>query len=266
MAALKDITLGRYVALDSLIHRLDPRTKFVGTIALMIAALSSHNFLALFIFTAFLTVATLLSRLPVRMVLANLRVFVWLFTFTFGLHAFLTPGTALWTLPLTAWTVSAEGLRMGSFFCFRLATVVVSAALMTLATSPMQLTNGLERLFTPARRIGIPVAELALMISIALRFIPVLVDEAERLRKAQVARGAEFSGHPLRRARSLLPLLIPLFVSAFERADRLAIAMESRGYQPGLPRTYYHKLGLQKCDFYAGLVITCTILSIYWVR
>ena len=266
MAALKDITLGRYVALDSLIHRLDPRTKFVGTIALMIAALSSHNFLALFIFTAFLTVATLLSRLPVRMVLANLRVFVWLFTFTFGLHAFLTPGTALWTLPLTAWTVSAEGLRMGSFFCFRLATVVVSAALMTLATSPMQLTNGLERLFTPARRIGMPVAELALMISIALRFIPVLVDEAERLRKAQVARGAEFSGHPLRRARSLLPLLVPLFVSAFERADRLAIAMESRGYQPGLPRTYYHELSLQKCDFYAGLVITCTILSIYWVR
>ena len=266
MAALKDITLGRYVALDSLIHRLDPRTKFVGTIALMVAALSSHSFLALFIFTAFLTVATLLSRLPVRMVVANLRVFVWLFTFTFGLHAFLTPGTALWTLPLTAWTVSAEGLRMGSFFCFRLATVVVSAALMTLATSPMQLTNGLERLFTPARRIGIPVAELALMISIALRFIPVLVDEAERLRKAQVARGAEFSGHPLRRARSLLPLLVPLFVSAFERADRLAIAMESRGYQPGLPRTYYHELSLQKCDFYAGLVITCTILSIYWVR
>ena len=130
------------------------------------------------------------------MVLANLRVFVWLFTFTFGLHAFLTPGTVLWTLPLTAWTVSAEGLRMGSFFCFRLATVVVSAALMTLATSPMQLTNGLERLFSPAKRIGIPVAELALMISIALRFIPVLVDEAERLRKAQVARGAEFSGHP----------------------------------------------------------------------
>ena len=130
---------------------------------------------------------------------------------------------------------------MGSFFCFRLATVVVSAALMTLATSPMQLTNGLERLFNPAKRIGLPVAELALMISITLRFIPVLVDEAERLRKAQVARGAEFGGHPLRRARSLLPLLIPLFVSAFERADRLAPAMESRGYQPGLPRTYYHR-------------------------
>jgi energy-coupling factor transport system permease protein len=266
VAALKDITLGRYVALDSPIHRLDPRTKFVGTIALMIAALSSQSFLALSIFSAFLALTALLSRLPIRMVIANLRVFVWLFTFTFGLHAFLTPGTVLWTLPFTTWTISVEGLRMGSFFCFRLATVVVSAALMTLATSPMQLTNGLERLFNPAKRIGLPVAELALMISITLRFIPVLVDEAERLRKAQVARGAEFGGNPLRRARSLLPLLIPLFVSAFERADRLALAMESRGYQPGLPRTYYHQLALQRGDLYAGIAIASTIAAIYWVR
>lgn len=266
MAALQDITLGRYVALDSPIHRLDPRTKFVGTIALMITALSSHSFLALFIFAALLALAIPLSRLPIGMILANLRVFVWLFTFTFGLHAFLTPGPTLWTLPPTDWTISAEGLRMGSFFCLRLATVVVSAALMTLTTSPMQLTNGLEHLFAPAKRIGVPVAELALMISIALRFIPVLVDEAERLRKAQVARGAEFGGHPIRRARSLLPLLIPLFVSAFERADRLALAMESRGYQPGVPRTYYHQLSFQRGDFFAGLVVVSTMLTIYWFR
>ncbi len=266
MPALQDITLGRYLALDSPVHRLDPRTKFVGTMALMVAALSAHSFSALFIFAALLALTTILANLPVHMVLANLRAFVWLFTFTLGLHAFLTPGAPLWSMPLTHWSVSAEGLRTGAFFCLRLATVVIAAALMTLTTSPMQLTAGLERLFAPAKRIGVPVAELALMVSIALRFIPVLVDEAERLRKAQVSRGADFSGHPIRRARSLVPLLIPLFVSAFERADRLALAMESRCYQPGAPRTHYHQLALRWGDLVAALVSLSAIAAIYWSR
>ncbi len=265
MPALQDITLGRYVELDSPIHRLDPRTKFVGTIALMIAALSSQHVAALFVFAALLALTAILSQLPARMVLANLRAFVWLFTFTFGLHAFLTPGPSLWSMPLTHWSVSSEGLYRGAFFCLRLATAVVAAALMTLTTSPTQLTAGLERLFSPVKRIGIPVAELALMISIALRFIPVLVDEAERLRKAQVARGADFSGNPIRRARSLLPLLIPLFVAAFERADRLALAMESRCYQPGAPRTHYQQLRLGGSDLMALAAAGCAITVIYWI-
>jgi len=155
---------------------------------------------------------------------------------------------------------------MGAFFCLRLSTVVVAAALMTLTTAPMQLTAGLERLFSPAKRLGVPVAELALMISIALRFIPVLVDEAERLRKAQISRGADFTGNPIRRARSLIPLLVPLFVAAFERADHLALAMESRCYQPGAERTHYHQLTLATRDLVAATLVLLTIAAIYLSR
>lgn len=266
MAVLQDITLGRYIALDSTIHHLDPRTKFVSTMVLMLVALSAHSYTPLLIFAAFLALVTALSKLPVRLVLANLRAFVWLFTFTFGLHAFMTPGHTLWTPPFTSWTVTTEGLHMGAFFCLRLSTVVVAAALMTLTTAPMQLTAGLERLFSPAKRLGVPVAELALMISIALRFIPVLIDEAERLRKAQISRGADFTGNPIRRARSLIPLLVPLFVAAFERADRLALAMESRCYQPGAERTHYYLLTLQKRDFIAATAVLFAIAMLYLNR
>ncbi|MFT5090140.1 MAG: energy-coupling factor transport system permease protein [Candidatus Latescibacterota bacterium] len=266
MAALQDITLGRYIALDSAVHHLDPRTKFVATMTLMLVALSAHSFVPLLLFAAFLALTTALSKLPVRLVLANLRAFVWLFTFTFGLHTFLTPGQVLWTPPFTSWSITTEGLYAGAFFCLRLSTVVVAAALMTLTTAPMQLTAGLERLFSPAKRIGVPVAELALMISIALRFIPVLVDEAERLRKAQISRGADFTGNPIRRARSLIPLLVPLFVAAFERADRLALAMESRCYEPGAERTHYYQLALATRDFVAASLVLITIAAIYLSR
>jgi energy-coupling factor transport system permease protein len=241
MAVLQDITLGRYIALDSTIHHLDPRTKFVSTMVLMLVALSAHSYTPLLIFAAFLALVTALSKLPVRLVLANLP-------------------------PFTSWTVTTEGLHMGAFFCLRLSTVVVAAALMTLTTAPMQLTAGLERLFSPAKRLGVPVAELALMISIALRFIPVLVDEAERLRKAQISRGADFTGNPIRRARSLIPLLVPLFVAAFERADRLALAMESRCYQPGAERTHYYLLTLQKRDFIAATAVLFAIAMLYLNR
>jgi energy-coupling factor transport system permease protein len=155
---------------------------------------------------------------------------------------------------------------MGAFFCLRLSTTVIAAALLTLTTAPMQLTAGLERLFSPLKRLGVPVGELALMISIALRFIPVLVDEAERLRKAQVARGAEFTGGPIRRARSLIPLLIPLFVAAFERADRLALAMESRCYQPGKERTHYRQLKLARRDLVAAIAAATMGAAIIFSR
>lgn len=266
MPALQDITLGRYIALESPVHHLDPRTKFTATMTLMIAALSARSFAPLLYFCAFLILTTVVSKLPVKLVIANLRAFVWLFTFTFGLHAFLTPGPPLWTPPFIGWSVSAAGLEQGAFFCLRLSTVVVAAALLTLTTAPMQLTAGLERLFSPLKRVGIPVAELALMISIALRFIPVLVEEAERLRKAQVARGAEFGGGPIKRARSLIPLLIPLFIAAFERADRLALAMESRCYQPGQERTTYHQLQLQMRDLIATLIAISVVFAIYLSR
>ena len=266
MAFLQDITLGRYVALDSPIHYLDPRTKLITSLALMIVALSARDFGPLLTFAAFLLVVIALSRLSYRLVLGNLKPFIWLFTFTFGLHSLLTPGRAVWLLPFSDHAITAEGLHLGAFFTVRLAAVIVAASLLTLTTSPMELTGGLEHLFRPLQRFGFPAGDLAMMISIALRFIPVLVDEAERLRKAQLARGADFGGHPLRRVKNLVPLLAPLFVAAFDRADRLALAMESRCYQSGAPRSQYHALRLNRADGRAALAALGLIALMVYQR
>jgi energy-coupling factor transport system permease protein len=265
MALLQDITLGRYVPAESLLHRLDPRTKFVSVLALMIAVLSASAFVPLFFFGFFLSAAIAQSGLPVGLVLRNLRPFLWLFFFTFALHALLTPGQALWVLPYGDFAVTREGLARGAFFSLRLSAVIVTASLMTLTTAPLELTSGLERLLGPLRRFGFPAHELALMVTISLRFIPVLIDEAERLRKAQLARGADFSGGPIRRARNLVPLLVPLFVSAFARADRLAMAMESRCYRGGAARTSFRELRFGRRDLGAGLAVLATVAGIWWL-
>jgi energy-coupling factor transport system permease protein len=255
MPLLADITLGRYVPAESLLHRLDPRTKFVSTLAVMTAVLATQSFASLLLSFLLLAAAVALSGLPAGLVLRNLRPFVWLFLFTLLLHALLTPGRPLWRVPWTDTVLTVEGARLGAFFSLRLAVVVLIAALLTLTTSPTELTDGLERLLGPLRRFGFPAHELAMMITIALRFIPVLVEEAERLHKAQLARGADFSGGPLRRARSLIPLLVPLFVSAFARADRLALAMESRCYRGGVERTSFRQLAFGWSDLGAGLAV-----------
>jgi energy-coupling factor transport system permease protein len=229
--------------------------------------LSTTGFAPLGAFGALLVVASALSRLPPSLLLRNLRPFLWLFAFTLALHALVTPGTYLWAAPRFGLHVSREGLGSGAFFTARLAAVITTASLFTLTTAPLELTGGLERLLGPFRRIGLPAHELAMMISIALRFIPVLVEEAERLRKAQLARGADFGGGPIRRARQLVPLLVPLFVSSFERADRLALAMESRGYRGGEGRTSYHELRLHGRDLVAALVAATAVgvmLALSW--
>ena len=258
MAPLKDITLGRYIAAESPLHRLDPRTKIIGTLVLMTAVLLSPQFSSLILYCAFLALLVPLSRIRLGVFLRNLRPFVWLFGFTLVLWALWPPPlpyTVLWDLPYSDLVVTAEGLQRGAFFALRLSVVIVTASLLTLTTSPTELTDGLERLLSPLRVIGFPAHELAMMVTISLRFVPVLVDEAERLRKAQLARGADFGGGPIRRARSLIPLLVPLFISAFTRADRLALAMESRCYQGGAGRTHFRELELGRRDLLAGLAV-----------
>ena len=258
MAPLKDVTLGRYIAAESPLHRLDPRTKVIGTLVLMTAVLLSQGFSALLCYGLLLALVVPLSRIPAVVVLRNLRPFVWLFGFTLVLWALWPPPlpyTVLWDLPYGELFVTAEGLERGAFFALRLSVVIVTASLLTLTTSPTELTDGLERLLNPLRAIGFPAHELAMMVTISLRFVPVLVEEAERLRKAQLARGADFGGGPVRRARSLIPLLVPLFISAFTRADRLALAMESRCYQGGAGRTHFRELELGRRDLLAGLAV-----------
>ena len=255
MPVLKDIALGKYVSVDSAVHRLDPRTKFLCLMFLMTAIVSIPGFAALALFALFLIASVALSNIPLAFVLRNLRPFAWLFSFTLLFHAFMTPGTVIWQLPAMGLLLTYDGLYAGTFFCARLSILVTIASLLTLTTTPMELTDGLERILGPLRRFRFPAHELAMMVTIALRFIPVLVEESERLHKAQTARGANFGGNPIRRARKLVPLLVPLFISAFSRADRLALAMESRCYRGGEGRTSYRELALHGRDLRAGIAV-----------
>lgn len=265
MPILKDITIGKYVESDSPVHRLDPRTKFLGTVILMTAVLVADGFAPLLAFSAFLVFTVALSKLPAAMIVRNLRPFVWLFFFTLAMHALLTPGSILVELPLGEAAISREGLSRGAFFTLRLSLVVTTAAVMTLTTAPVELTDGLERLMNPLRVVGFPAHEMAMLVTISLRFVPVLIEEAERLHKAQLARGADFGGNPIRRVRRLVPLLVPLFISAFGRADRLALAMESRCYRGGIERTNYRELRFHQGDVRAAVAVIAVASFLIWL-
>lgn len=265
MPILGDIALGKYVAGTSVLHRLDPRTKLVAVVLLMGTALGSRGVAPVLGFGLVVGAAVLLSRLPVALLARNLRSFLWLLAMTALLHACMTPGHLLWRVPGLDLEVTREGLRAAALFTARLAAVVTAAALLTLTTSPLELTDGIERLLRPLQRVRVPAHELAMMVAIALRFIPVLAEEAERLQKAQMARGAEFTGGPIARARKLVPLLVPLFLSAFARADRLAVAMEARGYRGGEGRTQYRQLRFGRADALAGLVTAAALGGIAWL-
>ena len=264
MKALRNIALGKYLAVHSPVHRLAPRTKLIATLVLMVTAVQCDHLAALMLFCGFVLVTARLSLLPWMLLLRNLRPFVWLFAFTMIMHGLMSPGDVILRLPWTDLGFSYEGLRLGAFFSLRLAVIVSLASLLTLTTSPIEITDGLEHLLNPLRRFGFPAHELAMMVTIALRFIPVLIEEADRLHKAQLARGADFSGGPIRRARQLLPLLVPLFLSAFARADRLAVAMESRCYRGGVGRTNFRLLALGWRDARAALAVgTVVALTVY---
>lgn len=246
---LTNIAIGQYLHTGSAVHCLDPRTKLWATLVLMASVFLTrsvpfHLFLALF-----LGIVLILSRIPPRLMGRNLRSFLWLFLITFGLHALTTPGEPLSPFPVWKINVTYQGLENGALFSLRLGLLIVTAALLMLTTSPMELTDGLERLLSPLRRLGFPVQELAMMMVITLRFIPLFFEEAERLRKAQLARGARFGGHPVRRARSLVALMVPLFLLALRRADELALAMEARCYQGEKGRTSFNQLHLRLGDY-----------------
>ncbi len=261
MAVLQDITLGQYYPIDSFVHRLDPRVKLAVTLALMTGLLLTQDLVSA-VGWGLITIALVLAaRLPAGLVLRNLRAFMWLFALTMVVHVFFTAGSPLVQLPLLGWKVTLQGVERGLLYSFRLALLVVLAALLTLTTSPIELTDGLERLLRPLRRLGLPVHELSLMMSLALRFVPTLLEEADRLQKAQVSRGASFEGSVLQRVRSVVPLVVPLFVSAFRRADELALAMDARCYRGGEGRTCYRLLRLKAAD-YGVLALSGAMLAV----
>lgn len=233
-----DVLIGQYVPGDSAVHRLDPRTKLVVATLYVVALFFLERWPGYAVAGAFVAAAWALSALPARLLVRSLRPVLWIIALTVALHA-------LWTAPegrvLARWgpiRVTAEGLDTGLRNGVRIGLLIVSSSLLTLTTSPIQLADGIERLMRPFQRFGFPAHELAMMMTIALRFIPTLIEEADRIIKAQMARGADFrSGPLLQRIRSLVPVLVPLFVSAFRRADELALAMESRCYRGAQGRT-----------------------------
>ncbi|MDZ7316275.1 MAG: energy-coupling factor transporter transmembrane protein EcfT [candidate division KSB1 bacterium] len=259
MALLSDISLGQYCPRDSFIHRLDPRTKLLSVLFLMTALLFSFRFPVLMAFFAVILAAVWGSRLPAALVLRNLRPFLWLFLLTIAVHLFWTPGRVIARLPIIQAKISEEGLRTGLFYTIRLALLIVAAALLTLTTSPVELTDGLERLFKPLKRFRVPVHEIVMMLTLALRFIPTLLEEAQRIRNAQMSRGVSFEGSLVQRIRNTLPLILPLFFSAFRRADELAMAMDARCYTGGDGRTSYTRLAFRFAD-YAVLLFSAALL------
>ncbi|MGI6129281.1 MAG: energy-coupling factor transporter transmembrane component T family protein [bacterium] len=259
---LKDITLGQYVPGDSLLHRLDPRTKIIGSMLYIIALFILKSWMGYVAVTVFSMALVLLSALPLRFVLRGIRPVAYIVLFTLVLNFFLTPGEIVWKLgPLKA---TAEGIRLGVFMGWRLLLLVLTTSLLTLTSSPIALTDGIEHLLRPFKKIGVPAHELAMMMTIALRFIPTLLEETDKIMKAQMARGADFeTGNIVKRARGMIPLLVPLFISAFRRADELATAMEARCYRGGEGRTRLKELQFASQDWATFAVSTVLfILSI----
>ncbi|BCV24309.1 energy-coupling factor transporter transmembrane protein EcfT [Gelria sp. Kuro-4] len=259
---LKDITLGQYIPGNSLLHRLDPRTKILGSILYIIALFVLNDLPGYVIITAFSFALIFLSGLSWRYVLRGVRPIFYIVLFTLVLNFFLTPGRVVWQLgPLKA---TAEGIRLGIFMGWRLLLLVLTTSLLTLTSSPIALTDGIEYLLNPFRGIGVPAHELAMMMTIALRFIPTLLEETDKIMKAQMARGADFeTGNIVQRARGMIPLLVPLFVGAFRRADDLATAMEARCYQGGVGRTRLRELKFAARDFVAlGVSVLLVVLSV----
>ena len=256
---LRDITLGQYYQTDSVIHKLDPRVKLGGTLLYIISLFLFNNFLGYLVAIVFLGIVIKLSHVPFKFMVRGMRAILFLMLITVVFNLFLTPGTELvsfWKL-----TITWEGLWTAGTIAIRLAMLVIGSSIMTLTTTPNNLTDGMEKMMRPLRVFKVPVHEVAMMMSIALRFIPLLLEETDKIMKAQIARGADFeSGNIFKRAKALVPLLVPLFVSAFRRANDLAMAMESRCYRGGEGRTKMKPLVYQRRDRLAYLWIVLYLM------
>ncbi len=260
---LKDITLGQFFPGDTVAHRLDPRTKIVLVVLYIVALFCAKSLLAYGILAAVLAVCVRISRVGIKSLVRGLKPVVFIIVFTGILNLFFTPGEHI-LAELGFLRISAEGLQNAVFMVLRIMLLIMGTFLMTYTTSPISLTDGLERLLGGLKKIHVPVHELAMIMSIALRFIPTLIEETDKIMSAQKARGADFeSGNIIQKAKALIPILVPLFISAFRRADELAVAMECRCYHGGEGRTKLHVLQYEGRDYLAlvlGLAVTAGII------
>jgi energy-coupling factor transport system permease protein len=251
---IRDITLGQYYPGDSPVHRLDARTKIIGTLLYIIELFIVNNYWGFVIAAAALFAVIALSRVPVKFIFRGLSAVFIIIAFTFLLNLFMVDGRVLWHWKFL--TITYEGLSRACFMAIRLVLLIIGSSMMTLTTKPIELTDGLEKLLKPFGLIGLPTHEIALMMTIALRFIPTLMEETDKIIKAQEARGADFeSGNLLQRAKSLIPILIPLFISSFRIAQDLALAMEARCYHGGSGRTRMNEIHFGKGDVVAAILM-----------
>lgn len=252
---IQDITLGQYFPGNSFLHRMDPRMKLVLTLALIVLVFFVRGLIGYALLYGMIVGCAALSRISPKFLIKGMKPILFIIVLTFVLNALFASGDTVW-LSWGFLTITREGVSNAVFMALRLIFLMICTQLMTLTTSPIALTDALERLMKPLKKIGFPAHELAMMMSIALRFIPTLLEETDKIMKAQSARGADFeSGNLFRRAKAMVPLLVPLFVSAFRRADELALAMEARCYHGGRNRTRMKQLHLKRLDAYAALTI-----------
>ena len=262
---IRDITIGQYYPAESPIHRLDPRVKIVCTLLFLVSLFIQNSLLGYVIATIFLGCVIRLSRVPVKYIVKGLKPIVILLMFTVVMNLFLTRGGDT-LVHFWIFTITEEGLRTSVFMAIRLIYLVMGSSIMTFTTSPNGLTDGLEKLLRPLNRINVPVHEVAMMMSIALRFIPILLEETDKIMKAQLARGADFeSGNIIQRAKAMTPILVPLFVSAFRRANDLAMAMEARCYNGGEGRTKMKPLKYKAHDRWAYVITVLYMVIIFVV-
>ena len=264
---IKDITIGQYVPGDSFIHKLDPRVKILISLIYIVDLFIVNSFKGYIFIVVFTLISILVSKVQFTYIYKGLRPIFILVLITAILNIFMTGGA---NPPLFKWkflVVYREGLIMAAFMALRLVFLIIGTSLLTLTTSPIELTDGIEKLLKPASRIGVPSHELAMMMTIALRFIPTLLEETDKIMKAQMARGADFeTGNLVNRAKSMVPLLVPLFISAFRRADELALAMEARCYRGGEKRTRMKQLKLKFRDFSAMMITAAFCFLVIWSR
>ncbi len=261
MDPLRYITLGRYLSIDSALHRLDPRTKMLGTLALMVLAFLKDSLPSLIFLGVVVIVAGFIARIPNSMLFRNIKPFTWLLGLTLLFHGFFTPGDTLLIIPGLGWDITVQGLHNGLLYILRIAYMILLSAVMLYSTAPLEITDGLESLLSPLKRLKVPTGELAMMISIALRFLPTLIEEADRVRKVQVSRGLNLEGSLVKKIKGLIPLILPLLMSSLRKAEELAVAMEARGYRGGEGRTHYHILQYRTGDAIAavGLAVVAVI-------
>ncbi len=264
---LRDITLGQYYQTESVIHKLDPRVKLTATICFIISLFVVKSWVGYLAAAVFLITMIKLSRVPFKFMVKGMKAIVFILLITVVFNLFLTPGETLvsvWKLRITR-----EGVQIAVMMAVRLSFLIVGSSVMTLTTTPNSLTDGMEKMMRPLKLFKVPVHEVAMMMSIALRFIPILLEETDKIMKAQIARGADFeSGNLVKKAKAMVPLLVPLFISAFRRANDLAMAMEARCYRGGDHRTKMKPLKYKRSDYIAyavlaGYFAACILIRIY---